>query len=265
MSFYGSSFIFDGVFSELYDLRIFDFNPSNPADSPAGGTASIKEEWLYRREAPYFYGRYYQEPLEFDFTVGSFNPIDGATRSAIQSWLIGRPAYLPLRIVQDDISDIVFNVIITKSTHIYVGNIAYGITLHAKCDRPWGVYIPPIVTKVYSGGLSTATFDYLNTSVYAGYNRPVITFTTDGAATYFSLINHSDDEREFRFDLLSPYETITIDNDKGIITTDKPNTLRMGNFNKKFFRLKQGINNITLSGYITLFTMSATFAKGIGV
>jgi hypothetical protein len=47
MSFYGSSFIFDGIPSELYDLRFFDFSPSNPANASAGGSVNIKEEWLY--------------------------------------------------------------------------------------------------------------------------------------------------------------------------------------------------------------------------
>lgn len=266
MSFYGSSFVFDGVASELYDLRIFEFEPSNPASSPVAGDASINEQWLYRREKPYFYGRYYETPLEFDFTIGSFSYIDGATRHAIESWLLGRATYLPLRIVQDDIYDIVFNAIITLSTHLYVGNLNYALTLHARCDRPWGLYYPPTLTKLYNAGGMADSFTYFNDSAYEGYNKPVISFTMDSSASsvnYFSIINTSDNNREFRFDGLDPFEVITVDNDRGIITSNG-SSLRMEKFNKKFFRLVQGVNNLTLSGYITNLTIDAVFPKGVG-
>jgi hypothetical protein len=178
---------------------------------------------------------------------------------------VGRTTYLPLRIVQDDISDIVYNVILTKSDHVFVGNMAYALTLHARCDRPWGVYYPPVFSKMFSGDYSSLTFDYLNTSVYSGYNKPIVQFSTgaSGSAIFFSLVNHSDDDREFRFDGLSTYETITVDNDKGIITSST-GALRMREFNKKFFRLRQGNNNITVSGYMLNFSITATFAKGVG-
>jgi len=267
MSFYGSSFVFDGVASEIFDLRILDFSPANPGESVVGGEVNIYEQWLYRREVPYFYGRYYQSSLEFDFTVGSYSPIDGSTRNTIEAWLLGRPNYAPLRIVQDDISDIMFNVIIMKSRHIYIGNTNYALTLHAKCDRPWGIYYPPVLRKSYTESSSGASesFNYLNSSAFAGYNKPTVSFSMD-SGTYgnsFSIINSTDGNREFRFDNLSPYEVITVDNDKGIITSSFGN-LQMENFNKKFFRLIQGVNSLTLSGNITQFSITSEFARMVG-
>ena len=264
MSFYGSSFIFDGKSSELYDLRLFEFEPSNPSESFAGGTASIKEEWLYRREVPYYYGRFYESTLEFDFTVGSFSAIDGSSRHAIETWLLGRATYLPLRIVQDDISDVMFNVILSQSTHHYIGNLAYALTLHARCDRPWGIYNPPTYGRTYTGGfVSGETFNYFNASAYSGYNKPNLSITMGLTGGYFSLVNHTDNEREFRFDDLYPNETVTVDNDRGIITSST-GLFRMANFNKKFFRTVQGINNITISGYPLSFSLDTTFARGVG-
>jgi phage-related protein len=266
MSFWGSSFIFDGKPSEFYDLRIYDFNPSNPAESPAGGNASVYEKWLYRRDKPYFYGRYYDSSLEFDFTVGSFSNIDANTRSAIERWLLGRPTYLPLRIVQDDMTEIVYNVIITQSTHVFVGNMSYALTLHAKCNAPWGFYYPATLGKTYPGGISTESFNYYNSSDSANYNKPTIVFTMDstGSSTnYFSLTNTTDDGRIFRFDNLTPGEEISVDNDKGIITSSN-GSLRMANFNKNFFRLVQGNNALVLAGYITQFTLDAEFARIVG-
>jgi len=250
--------------SEIYDLRIFDFNPSSPATSSSGGDVNIYEEYIYRKPKPYFYGRYYQSSLEFDLTVGSFSYIDGNTRHAIESWLIGKSTYLPLRIVQDDISDIVYNCIITKSSQNYVGNLNYGLNLHVKCNSPWAEQLQPTLTKTFSGGLYSTTFTYLNSSAYNGYNYPTITFTMDVTATYFSIINASDSNREFRFTTLTPLETITVDNDREMITSSIAGQLRMSNFNGNFFRLIQGSNSLTVSGYFTNFTLDTTFFKGVG-
>jgi hypothetical protein len=247
----------------MFDLRIYDFSPSNPASSSAGGEVQIHEKWLYRRETPYFYGRYYNSPLEFDFTVGSYSIIDGTTRDAIQAWLLGKSTYLPLRIVQDDISDITFNVILTRQDNIYIGNLNYALTLHARCDRPWGLYYPPILTRTYSGANAVETIEYYNESVYSGYNKPTISFTMGGSGGDLSIINETDGDREFLFSDLSPNEVITVDNDKGIITSSG-SSLRIQNFNKNFLRLVQGENILSISGSITQLTFDTVFAKGIG-
>lgn len=268
MNFYGSSIIFNNVPSEVYDLRIYGFDFSDPREGASGGNVSVYEEWLYRRETPYFYGRYYTESLEFDFTLGSFSYIDGDTRHAIQAWLLGKTTYLPLRIVQDDISSIVFNVILTQSTPLYVGNINYALTLHAKCDRPWGIYYPPVTTKTYSSGSVSESFNYINSSVYTGYNKPIVSFTISGSVSgssgNFSIVNNSDAGRTFAFTGLVANETITVNNDLGIITSSG-SYLRMGNFNRKFLRLVQGANNLTVSGSITQLTIDSVFSRGVGV
>ena len=265
MTIWGKSFIFNGVPSEIYDLRFFDFDPPNPANSPSGGTVSIMEEWLYRREKPYFYGRYYQESLEFDMVVGSYSYIDGASRDAIQTWLVGRSSYLPLRIVQDDISDIVYNVIFTQSTKIDVGGLNYAIMLHAKCDRPWAVSYPAATTITNSSASSiyTTNFDFVNGSTYSGYNKPTITFTMGTLGGNLSIVNASDSDRNFAFTDLAANEIITVDNDRGIITSSG-SSLRMANFNKNFFRAIQGINDLTVSGSIVSLTITPVFAKGVG-
>lgn len=262
-SFWGSSFIFNGINSELYDLRIYDFSPSNPSTNPAGGEVSIYEKWLYKRETPYYYGRYYQNPLEFDFTVGSYSYIDVATRNAIESWLTGQSTYLPLRIVQDDMSIIVYNIIITQSSHVYIGNMNYALTLHARCDRPWGLHYPPLLSINYSSDTVSQTITYLNESSFSGYNKPTITFTMNSSGGSFSITNQSENNRVFSFTDLIAGEKITVDNDKGIISSST-GLFRMENFNKNFLRLIQGKNILNLAGNISQFTLSAVFPKGVG-
>jgi hypothetical protein len=264
--FYGASFTYNGVSSELYDLRILNFDTS-VADSPPDGEVNILEKWIYRKSRPYYYGRAYQTPLEFDFTVGSFNSIPGAIRNSIESWLVGQMSYQPLRIMQDDISDTVFNVIFTRAPTKYIGNVNFALTLHARCDRPFGIYYPPVMSGSFTSAspavLKTSSFVYNNLSADADYNRPEVSFTMNSNGGSFSLTNLSDSSRQFLFTGLSPLEELTVDNDREIITTSS-SALRMTNFNKNFFRLIYGVNNINLSGNITDYSITATFAKKIG-
>ena len=266
MSFYGNSFTYNGIPSELYDLRIFGFDitsTSSPSDSPAGGDVNIIEQWITRKDKPYYYGRTYSTPLEFDFTVGSFNSIPSDTRSAIEGWLIGQMNYQPLQIIQDDLMNTVFNVIFSKATNSYVGNVNYSLNLHARCDRPWGIYYPPLVTKTYNTNPILDEFTYYNGSDNSDYNHPQLVITMNNYGGNFTLFNRNDNNRQFIFTGLSANEVITIDNDKEILSSSL-GYLRMGNFNKNFFRLLQGNNILNLSGNISQFTLSSVWAKKVG-
>jgi len=186
--------------------------------------------------------------------------------------LLGKSTYLPLRIVQDDIADISFNVILTKSTNLYIGNLNYAMTLHARCDRPWGIYTPPDFIRTYaSGSLSGSPIDdtitYTNSSVYDGYNKPTITITMrEFDAGYVTITNLTDDpSRQFSFTNLDPNEVITVDNDKGVITSSG-SSLRMANFvGKNFLRLVQGVNDLNIVGTVKEIKISSVFSKGVGV
>jgi len=272
MNFYGKSFIFDGISSDLYDLRILNFSQSSPSEGVSTGVINTMEEWLYRREMPYFYGTYYQNSLEFDLTVGSFSYLDGTSRDTILRWLLGRQRYLPLKIVQDDISTFVFNVIFTQINPVYVANLNYAFKIHAKCDRPWAYYVPPTTIRTYTPVSNTGlleTLAYYNSSSFSGYNKPIVSFTISGSApssAQFSIINRTDDAtgaRPFSFTGLQPSEVLTVDNDKGIITTSA-SALRMSTFSKNFLRLVQGVNSLEIYGYATNFTLDTKFARSVG-
>ena len=80
---------------------------------------------------------------------------------------------------------------------------------------------------------------------------------------YFQITNVSDGGRVFRFDDLLQGEEISVDNDKGIITSNT-SLLRMSKFNKNFFRLVRGNNTLLVEGNIRQFSIQAVFPKGIG-
>ena len=262
--FYGKSFSYNNISSEDYDLRILNFETGGLKDGPAGGDSAIYQKWIYRRSKPLFYGRTRNVPLEFDLTIGSENAISGDMRHLIESWLVGRNNYLPLQIAQSDIDGIIFNVIFTKSNNKYIGNLNYAMTLHAQCDAPWGFSYPQTLTKSYVGDeIYNETFYFYNDSADDDYLYPTISFTTSGIGTSFSLTNNTDNSRVFSFSDISAGETIDVDCSNQIISSDT-GLLRMDKFNRKFFRLLQGDNSLTLTGSVTNFEMTYQFAKEVG-
>jgi hypothetical protein len=264
-NFYGASFTYGGVASELYDLTIMDFK-SNSGVSSGNATADINifEKFVYRKPKPYFYGRTHTNTLEFDLEIGSFRAIPGETRHFIEAWLLDSMNYQPFQIVQDDIANVTFNVIFTKSPVNYVGALNYGFTLHGKADSPWGYEPDKTLTKTYSGSaVVNESFTYYNTSDDPDYNYPQISFTTSGIGNSISIINSSDSAREFAFSSIQPVETMTVDNYRQIISSST-GLRRMANFNKKFFRLLPGVNNLTLAGGLTSFVMTSEIARKIG-
>jgi phage-related protein len=261
-NFYGSEFIYDGIPSSVYDVRILSLEAGGTTNSPAGSDTEIVQEKIYRRSRPYFYGRSTNTNLEFDLTIGSLDPVSAINRSAIESWLIGGMNYAPLQIVQDDMSNITFNVIFNKGTNAYVGNINRGMTVHAFCQDPWGFDSSKILTKTYSGSaIVNDAFNFYNGSADKDYLKPLITFTMGGASADISITNVADNSRAMTFTGLSSGETMTIDCNRGTIKSST-GLLRMTNFtSKKFFRLVHGWNNINILGGITNFTMTYQFAK----
>ncbi len=263
--FYAKSFIFNGVPSEVYDLQIFNFESGGVRDGPAGSDSTIYQKWPYRKSKPYFYGTSQNTPLEFDFTVGSENAISGDMRNLIEKWLLGQRGYLPLQIIQDDLDGIIYNVFLTKATTKYIGNLNYGLNLHAQCDAPWGFSFPQTLTKTYSGSaIVSETFDFYNESANSDYLYPELSFTTSDIGTSFSLTNLTDDTtRIFAFTDISAGETMTVDCDREIISSST-GLLRMPKFSRKFFRLLPGNNSLNMVGGITEFTMTYSFAKKVG-
>jgi phage-related protein len=264
-SFYARTFMYDGIPCEYYnDLRILNFDTSGVSDSDGGSGMTIQQKYIYRRSKPFYYGRTQDISLEFEVTVGSENNISSVDRARIESWLLGRMEYLPFQVQQDDLQNVVFYTLLTKSTNKYIGNLNYGLTLHAQCNAPWGFEYPKTLTKNYSGSaIVNEIFNFNNTSDDSDYNYPAISFTTSGVGSGITITNLQDSSRQFVFSGISSLETMTVDNDRQIISSST-GLLRLSNFNKKFLRLVPGKNTLTIAGGITNFSMTTTFARKVG-
>jgi len=257
MGFYGKTFVWDSVPSETYNLYVTNFDTGRK-DSSGGAGVEIFNQQIYRRPVPYFYGVSQTPVLSFPLTISSPLPIDGATRTIIESWLFGTLSYKKLQIMQCDLDTAYFNAFLTEPIAIYTGNLNYGYECTVVCDAPWAWEFARTLTKS-----SATAFSFYNLSANNDYLYPSISFTTSSVGNSMSITNTSDASRIFSFTAISPLETITVDNDKKIITSST-GLYRLSKFNKKWFRFVPGLNNLTMTGLITNLSITYQFAKKVG-
>lgn len=263
MSFWGYNFIWDSIPGETYNLYIAGFE-SGVINSNAGANVELFKTTIYRRPVPYLYGVSQSEVLEFPITITCPTFMDGGTRAVVERWLFGTTSYKKLQIQQCDLDGSYFNCFLTNPESIYAGNLHRGFSCTVVCDSPWAWDFPRTLAKTYGGGgMVSDSFSFYNLSGNNDYIYPEVEFTTNGIGTSISIVNASDDNRTFSFTGINNNETITVDNDRQIITSST-GSLRLSKFNKKFFRLKSGKNSLTVAGGISKLDITYQFAKKFG-
>jgi hypothetical protein len=262
MGLYASSFVFNNIPSEYYGLRIFNFN-SGRENASAGGDISPVTQTIYRRPIPYFYGVNQDKVLTFPIVFGSYSALDSTTINLIHKWLFGQMNYKKLVVVQPDMSEVYFNCFLTDPQNISIGNLKYAFEATVICDSPWAWSYDKVFAKTYSTDNVDDTFIFVNESANCDYLYPEVSFTINSLGSGVTITNSSDNGRQFIFAGISPLETITIDNDRQILSSST-GLYRLSKFNLNWFRLLQGINNINILGGISSFTMNYKFAISTG-
>lgn len=262
MSFFSTDFVFDGIPSATHNLFITNLGEGQ-SYSPSGSSVDIITEPIFRRGKPYFYGATQgREVLSFSCAITSPEEISADNNGIIQKWLFGHLEYKKLQVLQDDLTMSYFNCFLNNPKTLRIGNKIHGYEFEIVCDAPWGWTFPKTLTKSYTVEEASETFLFRNTSDDNDYLYPsmVVTFNVFGGD--LTLTNNSDNSREFILTGFSPNEVITIDNDRGIISSDS-GLLVMSKFNRQWMRLIQGANSITLLGNISSLVMTYSFARKV--
>jgi len=261
--FWGKSFIWDGIPSETYNLGIVNFD-TGKINSPAGSDIEIFTKSVYRKPKTYLFGVSQTPVLQFSLTIGSPDYIDGTTRNLIEQYLFGHTTFKILQIFESDLQDIYFNCLITKGVGSYVGNLNIGYECDIVCDSPWAYEFPKTITKTYANDIITdEDYTYYNTSANNDYTYALVDFTLNNIGDSFTLTNESDNDRQYIFTGLSNGENIYTDNDRQILTSDT-GLRRMTNFNKHWFRLVPGANNLNINGGLSEFILTVQNARKVG-
>jgi hypothetical protein len=262
--FYAKSFTYNGIPSELFNIQVASIDSGDSAvNGPGSGTIEIIENYVYRRPVPYFYGVKFTSKVSFPISFFSPDEIDAQTFSYLQNWLFGQLNYKNFVLIQPDMDSFYINAIFTEPNVIRAGNIIYGLQGTCIMDSQFAWTYPKTSIYNYTSAPSASSLILNNDSHYAGYLYPQMTFTVNSAGSSLSIINTSDNNREFLFSGLSPNEVITINNDLGIVTSSLL-IPRLSIFNKKFLRFVPGINILSITGGISQLTLTTQFARRLG-
>ena len=263
--FFGRTFLYDGIPSEMYNLYLGELGASGEATTATSSDVTLLTQKLFRRPTLLLYGAEAAPVLQFPFYCYSPDEITGEDFSNISGWLFGGMSYKVLRICQNDIQNVYFNAFLTQPQIIRVGNIIRGFTCTVTCDSPWGWSYPRTSTYSYNANAYSITdsISFLNVSENSFYTYPtslIITANVFGGSV--TIRNTSDGNRDFILTLL-PNEVVTINNDLQLISSNLV-TYPLYKFNLNFLRLVRGTNNLTISGNVASIVITYNPAVKIG-
>lgn len=261
MSFYGKSFVFNSKPSDVYNLYITSLDGGQ--ETHGLGDVEVLLETVFRRAKPYFLGASQSSSvLTIPAMINSPDVIDAPISGAIEKWLFGQLGYKKLQIIQPDMLDVYFNCFLKNPSMLKTGNQIRGYSFDIECDAPWAWQFEKTLTKTYTAETVSDSFSFKNTSDNNDYLYPKTTITINEFGGDITITNASDNSRIFQITDLSANEVLTIDNDLGILTSST-DLLRMGTFNKNWFRLVSGNNEISIDGNVASFVMNYSFARKV--
>lgn len=267
MSFYGSSFTFNGVSCEEFGLMLYDFDGASQGDSKYAAPDFIEDRPLLRTQS-YYFGSNYKDPLEFKLVFGANErralkkkDYDRFEMESIAQWLMDGSGYHVLEIDQKDMSDYFYKCVITDLETIEAGMYKWAFQCTVHCDSPYA-YLTRKTFRFDVDGSSDVIIDNSSTANIAYY--PIVDIQLDGNKTV-SVVNHSDGDRTFSLsNFPDANASIHVDGGHGIITAGDSGVLNPYKyFNFTFPRLVPGRNNLTINGKCTV-TVTCDFPANIG-
>lgn len=259
MAFFGRSFIYDGVPSELYGLYIMDIDADGINESMGNSSMEILEQKIYRKATPYFYGATPSPKLSFPFSAFSEQEIDASQFELIQKWLFSSRSYKRFQIDQVDLQNVYFDVIMNDPVIRRAGNIIQGFSCNVQCNSPFAYKFPETVTYTYGSSTVNATEVFYNGSDDTGdYLYPNLVITMNNFDGDIFITNVTDNNRVFSFEDLSASEILTVN--CGLQTIESSTDLkRLSHCNKKFLRLVPGVNTLHIQGNVASIAMTTQF------
>lgn len=246
-------FILDGKFLSEYGLFIQTIN--SKTNHSLGGKVNIFQEQLYKVNKPLFQGASFNGQKSFDVRIGSKKPLSQEVVNDLCFWLEGYLEYRRIDFIQQDLSTVHFNVIIEKVDIGYIGNNPCYLTLSMICDSSYGYENK----KQYK--LNIGENKHMCTSAMSGYTSPILKFRAK-TTTPVRIVNRNNNSENTELQEVIAQETIIIDNEHQVITSDQGRLLGKV-FNYRWFNLVRGMNIITITGDIENITIEYENAKSL--
>lgn len=209
-----TSFIFDDVPSEDYGLQIYFFEDQDQ-DLDFGTKSDIVETRIPKRLTPIHYGVNLNSSMSFPLTFGSLDPLDDYDVDSIIGWLTGHQEYKYLEFVDKD-HLVRYKCIINNLKVVHVRGLPFAFKCDVECDSQFS-YEPPQIYNYSVDG--EKEIDFLNRSSNNGYIYPKVELKLANDCTLLSIINESDNDREFLFNNIIKKEVSTTTEEKNLDTT----------------------------------------------
>jgi len=244
-----TTFTYDGEFSGKYGLIIAGIDQENVQDTaPFNFTIHAPKTRKAKRFS--FAGLENEEMPQYEFSVISETPIPDIIRRELLRWLVGRNGFRKLQFHQADYNEYEYNCIFAQMGLRFVNGNCHGINLTATFDSPYA-YGRTRRKTVTSDGSDWVSIKLINDSdVVDDYVYPIVKFSTKGLVDNISIsiINASDKanpSRVFEYGATVPTETVEIDNELKIITSNIGGD-KLGLFNLNWLRLVRGVNELRI-------------------
>jgi phage-related protein len=247
MTIYDSNFIYANRTSEEFGVILCDIGTVNTESND-------EESQIITSTTPFidtwnFHGLEKTAPLQYKLTIcnkdGSF--IDSYKERDLKKWLCKKKRFW-LQIDQDDMYDIFYNCIFINPRKISIGKYSGGMTFDVICDS--GHAWSSLKQKTYTTSSGTLTFNLNNSNDYDEYELKPLFEITPLINGNLSITNNTTNNTLTLNNCVTS-ESIIIDNLKNIIKSSSGRVL-LDDWNKKFIYLKNGINNITLTGNFSI-------------
>lgn len=165
-------------------------------------------------------------------------------------WLTGHQNYQWLSIDQPDMERVQFRCLITSLTPLAHGWLPVAFEATVRCDCPYA-YGFPFLRQYQIKGSTNVLFR--NESSVREYLKPTLIIKPNPGVSEFKIVNQSDNNREFILSgIPASVESITVENNSGIIKEESGEYNLYDGFNMNFFRLVQGDNQLVVTGDGTL-------------
>lgn len=255
----GYPFIWNGTPSELYGVSLVFLN-ENYTNRPSGSGVEIDADEVMRNpKVLYLSGR--QAPqLEFGIEVVFDDPVDIFVLTQVKDWLGGEVSFKHLQICAEYFNSFYFNCYIELNEDLIYNGGYRGVSATVHCDSPWAWEFEKMDKYAIDPSKET-TIIFNNLSADSEMLRPILTFRTQNSGN-FSITNKTTNKTT-TFTGLNANETVSIDNLYGFIESDT-GLLRVSNFNKVFFQLAKGLNELVIAPNCNYLIIQYQNAKRIG-
>jgi hypothetical protein len=250
MAWTNTTFIIHNINSEdLHINGVHIVRTDGQVNTPWISGKSIVEDRVPYKDTPYHYG-VQKQPLEFTVL---FNILDDeyTEDTLYQLGLVfGQDKYIPFQTT--DFLGKIFYVMPTSPISLTTfSNFKGWYEVSFRNKYPYALTLPRISTFDLSTITEDTTITLTNESnvmhpkLNDYYFEPELWIDLKGSSTSISLINQSDGGREFSFTGLTALELLYVNNQQKQIISST-GLYRLNKFNKNWFRIYRGENNIVV-------------------